>query len=445
MQQNFFKINMESNQQKNAPLAVRMRPETIEDFIGQEHVIGKGKLLYRSIQGDQLSSIILYGPPGTGKTTLAKIIAKSTSSLFIQLNAVTSGVSDIRQAIDKAKENLGMYNKRTILFLDEIHRFNKSQQDALLPAVEDGIIVLVGATTENPYFEVNSPLISRSRIFQFKKLETQDIRMLLEKAINDKEKGYGTIPVKIDGEALDHIALMSEGDGRTALNALELAVVTTPKNKQGIIIIDLSIAEECIQKKAVVYDKKGDEHYNTISAFIKSIRGSDPDAALYWLAKMITAGEDPKFIARRLVISASEDIGNADPRALTIAINTFRAVEIIGLPEAQINLAQAVTYLAGAPKSNASYMGLNRAMEDIQKNRLGDVPVHLKDSSYKGAKELGHGRGYKYPHDYEGNYVPQDYLPEELVNIKYYEPTENGYEKIIKERLEKLNQKNKKC
>ncbi|MFZ7130928.1 MAG: AAA family ATPase [Eubacteriales bacterium] len=437
MQQNFISMNGEANQKKNAPLAVKMRPETLDEFVGQEHIVGKGKLLYRSIQGDQISSIILYGPPGTGKTTLAKIIAHSTKSRFTQLNAVTSGVGDIRTAIEKAKENLGMYNKRTILFLDEIHRFNKSQQDALLPAVEDGTIILIGATTENPYFEVNSPLLSRSRIFQLKKLQRDDIKNLLVGALLHKEKGYGLIPVQIDDEALDHLSMMSEGDARTALNALELAVVTTPKDDQGNIVIDLSIAEECIQKKAVVYDKKGDQHYDTISAFIKSIRGSDPHAAIYWMAKMITAGEDPKFIARRLVISASEDIGNADPRALTVAIAAFKAVEIIGLPEARINLAQAVTYLACAPKSNASYMAINKALEDIQNHRIGEVPIHLKDASYKGAKELGHGKGYKYPHSYEGNFVEQDYLPKELVNIKYYEPTDNGYEKNIKEGLQK--------
>lgn len=437
MQNNFFQINADLNKKKNAPLAVKMRPENLEDFVGQEHIIGKGKLLYRSIQADQLSSIILYGPPGTGKTTLARVIANNTKSNFMQLNAVTSGVADIRKAIDKAKEHLGMYDQRTILFLDEIHRFNKSQQDALLPAVEDGTIILIGATTENPYFEVNSPLISRSRIFQFNKLREQDIKRLLHKALDDNVNGYGLIPITIEEEAINHLAMMSEGDARTALNALELAVKTTQKNDKGIINIVLSVAEECIQKKAVVYDKKGDSHYDTISVFIKSIRGSNPHAALYWMAKMITAGEDPKFIARRLIISASEDIGNADPQALPLAIAAFKAVEIIGLPEARINLAQAVTYLACAPKSNASYVAINNALGDIQNQRIGEVPTHLRDTSYKGARELGHGKGYKYPHDYKDNYIEQGYLPKELENIKYYKPTENGFEKNIKESMEK--------
>ncbi len=438
IQQSFFQQNMDNTLKREAPLSVRMRPESLEDFFGQEHLVGKGKLLYRSIQADQISSLILYGPPGTGKTTLAKIIANKTRSIFVQINAVTSGIKDIREVLDKARENLGLYGKRTILFIDEIHRFNKSQQDALLPAVEEGIVILVGATTENPYFEVNSPLISRSRVFQLKKLSKKSIVPILVKAIKDKERGLGNLPVSIKEETLGSLALLSEGDARSALNALELAALTTPVDEKGKIYITEEIIEECIQKKAVYYDKKGDNHYDTASAFIKSIRGSHPDAAIYWLAKMIEGGEDPKFIARRLVISASEDIGNADPQALVIAVAAFKAVEIIGLPEARINLAQAVTYLASAPKSNASYVAIDRAIEDIRKHPLGEVPPHLKDAHYKGAKELGHGVGYKYPHSFEGNYTKQDYLPEEMETIMYYEPTENGYEKKIKERLKNI-------
>ncbi|MPW26320.1 AAA family ATPase [Alkalibaculum sp. M08DMB] len=438
MQQNFFDKNIDDTMKREAPLSVRMRPHSLEEFFGQDHLVGIGKLLYRSIQADKITSLILYGPPGTGKTTLAKIIAHKTKSIFSQINAVTSGIKDIREVIDKARENLGLYNKRTILFIDEIHRFNKSQQDALLPAVEEGIVVLIGATTENPYFEVNSPLISRSRVFQLNKLSVKDIQHIIENALKDKTRGLGSLPVEITTSGIEQLSLLSEGDARSALNALELAVLTTTQDENGKILITTEIIEECIQKKAVYYDKKGDNHYDTISAFIKSIRGSDPDGAIYWMAKMIAGGEDPKFIARRLVISASEDIGNADPQALTIAVAAFKAVEIIGLPEARINLAQAVTYLASAPKSNASYTAIDKALDDVTTKRLGDVPIHLKDSHYKGAKELGNGKGYKYPHSYEGNYTKQDYLPEKMVNIKYYEPTENGYEKKIKERLSKL-------
>lgn len=441
MQENFFSQNIKTNLKTQAPLAVRMRPETLEEFFGQEHILGKGKLLYRCIEADKISSLILYGPPGTGKTTLAKVISNKSKSVFKQLNAVTSGIKDIREVIEKSKENLGMYNKRTILFIDEIHRFNKSQQDALLPAVEEGVVILIGATTENPYFEVNSPLISRSRIFQFKKLNNEDIKIIIKNAINNKIKGLGNLDITIDDPALDHLSNISEGDARSALNALELAVLTTPQNKEGRIILNLEIIEECIQKRAVYYDKKGDKHYDTISAFIKSIRGSNPDGALYWMAKMLAGGEDPKFIARRLVIAASEDIGNADPQALSIAVAAFKAVEIIGMPEARINLAQAVTYLASAPKSNASYVAIDKALEDIRKNRLGEVPLHLKDSHYSGAKEMGHGKDYKYPHNYQENYVIQDYLPKEMENIKYYKPTENGYEKKIKEYLDLLKKR----
>lgn len=436
---NFFDINKKKQIKKKAPLASRLRPETIDEFIGQEHIIGKGKLLYRAIKADQLSSIILYGPPGTGKTTLARIIANTTKAHFEQLNAVTSGVADIRKVIKEAGDRLGMYNKKTILFVDEIHRFNKSQQDALLPSVEDGTVVLIGATTENPYFEVNAPLVSRSRIFQLKPLNQADIEKMMKNALKNKQKGLGNLNIEITQDALDHIASTANGDARTALNALELAALTTPptgENKS--ILIDIEVAQECIQRRALVYEKNGDNHYDTISAFIKSVRGSDADAALYWLAKMIYAGEDPKFIARRIIILASEDIGNADPQALVIAVEAARAVEFVGFPEARIILAQAVTYLATAPKSNAAYMGIHRALNDVENKRTGAIPLHLRDAHYKGAGKLGHGKGYQYPHDFEGGYVKQQYLPDELQGVEYYTPTDNGYEETIQKRMQHL-------
>lgn len=435
MQENFFQQNMIENLKTTGPLANRMRPETLDEFVGQQHILGKDKLLYRMIRADRITSIILYGPPGTGKTTLARIIAKTTKSHFVQLNAVSSGVKDIRQVLDKAKEDLGLYGKRTILFIDEIHRFNKSQQDALLPSVEEGLVVLVGATTENPYFEVNGPLVSRSRIFRLNRLDEENILKLLHRALADKEKGFGNLKVDAQDEALEHLAKVADGDARNALNALELAVLTTPADEEEIIHIDVETAVECIQKRVVQYDKEGDNHYDHASAFIKSIRGSDPDAALYWLAKMLWAGEDPKFIARRIVISASEDVGNADPQALDVAINAFHALDFVGMPEGRIHLAQAVTYLACAPKSNASYMGLNRALSDIKNKRSGDVPKPLRDSHYKGAKSLGHGQGYMYPHDFEGHYVKQQYMPIGMEDVRYYYPTDLGYEKIISEYL----------
>ncbi|MBF7095787.1 replication-associated recombination protein A [Alkalibacter mobilis] len=441
MQQDFFTQNLNDNLKSSGPLASRMRPETLEDFYGQEHIVDKNKLLYRMIKADRVTSIILYGPPGTGKTTLARIIANSTKSNFVQLNAVTSGVKDIRSVVEKAKEDLGMYGIKTILFIDEIHRFNKSQQDALLPSVEEGSIVLVGATTENPYFEVNAPLVSRSRIFKLNRLENEAVKMILKRALADETKGLGGYKAVIDEKALDHFSQVSNGDARNALNALELAVLTTEESNDGIVHIDLETAQECIQKRAIQYDKDGDNHYDNASAFIKSIRGSDPDAALYWMAKMLWAGEDPKFIARRIIISASEDIGNADPNALNIAVSAFRALEIIGMPEARINLSQAVTYLAGAPKSNASYMAINRALSDIQNKRTGDVPNHLKDSHYKGAKDLGHGKGYNYPHEYENHYIEQNYMPIGMEDVRYYYPTDLGYEKKIKEYLEQTKLK----
>jgi putative ATPase len=435
MQQNFFRQSMDENLKAQGPLASRMRPESLEDFVGQEHILGKDQLLYRMIQADRITSILLYGPPGTGKTTLARIIAHTTQSNFVQLNAVVSGVKDIREVLDQARESLGLYGKRTILFIDEIHRFNKSQQDALLPSVEDGLVILIGATTENPYFEVNGPLVSRSRIFRLHRLGEEAILTLLKRALTDQEKGLGKQPIHADPNALEYLAKLADGDARNALNALELAALTTEPGEDGVIFIDLETAQACIQKRVVQYDKDGDNHYDHASAFIKSIRGSDPDAALYWMAKMLWAGEDPKFIARRILISASEDVGNADPQALDVAVNAFRATEIVGMPEARIHLAQAVTYLACAPKSNASYMGIRRALSDIQNKRSGDVPTPLKDASYKGAKSMGHGDGYLYPHDYDNHYVKQAYLPEGLEHVRYYYPTELGYEKKLKDYL----------
>lgn len=431
-----FTLSAEANLKKTAPLAERVRPRTLEEFIGQEHIIGRGKLLYRAIQADKISSIILYGPPGTGKTTLAKIIANTTNQIFEQINAVTSGVSDIREVVRKAKDSIGMYNKRTILFIDEIHRFNKSQQDALLPHVENGTIILIGATTENPYFEVNKALISRSMIFKLEPLGPEQIKKVLISALKD-ERGLSEFQVNVTDEAFEYFTTISNGDARIALNGLELGVLTTPPDAKGIVNIDLEIAQECLQQKAIKYEKNGDEHYDTISAFIKSMRGSDPQATLYWLAKMIYAGEDPKFIARRIVICASEDVGLADPNALNVAVSAFKAVEVIGMPEGRIILSQAALYVACAPKSNSSYIAIDKAIDDIKHLELGQVPPHLRDAHYKGASSLGHGKGYLYPHSYPEGYVEQQYLPDPLKNVKYYEPTGNGYEKEIKLRLEK--------
>lgn len=433
-----FEYNAAEKMKKDSPLAARLRPVTLEEFVGQEHIVGKGKLLYRAIKADQLSSIILYGPPGTGKTTLARIIANTTKSEFVQINATTAGIKDIKETVAAAKDRLGMHYKKTILFIDEIHRFNKTQQDALLPHVEDGTIVLIGATTENPYFEVNKALVSRSIIFELKPLLKENIKALLQRALTDKDRGMGAFQAEMTEEALHFLADTANGDARTALNALELAVLTTDKNSQGKIFIDLAVAEECIQKRALNYDKNGDNHYDTISAFIKSMRGSDPDAALYYLAKMLYAGEDPKFIARRIVICASEDVGNADPHALQVAVAAATAVNFIGMPESRIMLAQAVTYIACAPKSNASYMGIENAMSDVRTKQIKSVPPYLKDSHYSGAAELGHGQGYKYAHDYPGHYVKQQYLPDELAGTIYYAPSENGVEKKIKESLKRL-------
>lgn len=432
-----FEYNRSLQGGKEAPLAARMRPTSLEEFVGQAHIVGRGKLLYRAIRSDRLSSVIFYGPPGTGKTTLAKIIANTTKGAFRQLNATTAGVKDIKDTVADAKAELGMYGRKTILFIDEIHRFNKSQQDALLPHVEDGTVILIGATTENPYFEVNKALVSRSIIFELHPLEEKDIRALLERALTDVERGMGAYHAEMDEDALAFLANTANGDARVALNALELAVLTTePEGSR--LHITLEIAEDCIQKRALNYDKDGDNHYDTISAFIKSMRGSDPDAALYYLAKMIYAGEDPRFIARRVVICASEDVGNADPHALQVAVAAMEAVNFVGMPEGQIPLAQAVSYIACAPKSNAAYMGLEKALSDVRTKRIKTVPPHLKDAHYGGSQELGHGIGYKYAHDYPGHYVKQQYLPDELVGTVYYEPTENGVERRIGEHLRRL-------
>lgn len=434
-----FEYNRQERMKTDAPLAAKLRPVKLDEFVGQTHIIGEGKLLYRAIKADQLSSIILYGPPGTGKTTLAKIIANTTKSEFTQINATTAGIKDIKETVAEAKFKMGMSGKKTILFIDEIHRFNKTQQDALLPHVEDGTVILIGATTENPYFEVNKALVSRSIIFELTPLLSKDIEMLLLRALNDKDKGLGSFNATVEDDALRFLADMANGDARAALNAIELAVLTTERNESGKIIIDLSVAQECIQKRALNYDKDGDNHYDTISAFIKSMRGSDPDAALYYLAKMLYAGEDPKFVARRIIIAASEDVGNADPHALQVAVAAAEAVNFIGMPECRINLAQAVTYVACAPKSNASYMGIENAMNDVKHIHIkSGVPAHLKDSHYSGASEIGHGSGYKYAHDYPGHYVKQQYLPDELIGKVYYEPTENGIEKKINESLKRL-------
>ncbi|MBP1924999.1 putative ATPase [Sedimentibacter acidaminivorans] len=434
---NIFDLQYENSIKKKGPLAERMRPLSLEYFVGQKHIVGEGKILNRAIISDKLSSAIFYGPPGTGKTTLAKIIAEKTKNNFTTLNAVTSGIKDIKEKIKFAVDELSIYNKRTILFIDEIHRFNKAQQDALLPYVENGTIILIGATTENPYFEVNPALISRSLVFEFKQITNDDIKSVLKKALLDKERGYGDKDILVSESALDIIIDNSNGDIRKALSALELGVETTLPEENQIVKIDDDIAQECIQNKKIVYDKNGDNHYDTISAFIKSMRGSDPDAAVYWLAKMIKGGEDPKFIGRRIIICASEDVGNADPRALEVAVNAFKAIEIIGMPEGRIILAQAAIYIACAPKSNASYIAINRAMVDADKNSL-EIPSHLRDKSYSGATKLNRGVSYKYPHDYDKFYVKQQYLPDNLSNTNYYEPKESGYEARMKKFLDYL-------
>jgi putative ATPase len=424
-----------------APLAVRMRPRTLDEFAGQEHFLGPGKLLRRMLEADRLTSVIFYGPPGTGKTTLAQLIATYTKSHFEQVNAAAVGVREVRQILDDSKERLANTGQRTVLFLDEIHRFNRAQQDILLPDVEAGLVLLVGATTENPFFAVNSPLISRSQIFQFSPISEQDIRKLIQRAIADKERGFGNQQIEIDKEAIDLWATMSDGDARRALMALEVAVLSQLSGlaasaaSSSPIHITLDVAEQSIQRKAIVYDAAGDEHYDAASALIKSMRGSDPDATVYWLARMLEAGEDPRFIARRIAILASEDIGNADPQAIQVASAAFDIVEKVGLPEGRITLAQAAIYMATAPKSNASYMAIESALKDVREGRTLPVPKHLRDASYKGAKRLGHGQGYQYAHNHPGGYVAQDYLG---VDKTYYEPTDRGYEAEIAERLRRL-------
>ena len=427
---------MRSNtMEKEAPLASRLRPSTLDEVVGQKHIIGKDKLLYRAIKADKLGSIIFYGPPGTGKTTLAKVIANTTSARFTQINATVAGKKDMEEVVKEAKDALGMYGQKTILFVDEIHRFNKSQQDYLLPFVEDGTLLLIGATTENPYFEVNGALISRSRIFELKQLEKDDIKELLRRAVTDSEKGMGMYQAVLEPEAEEFLADMANGDARAALNAVELGILTTERAEDGLIHIDLDVAQECIQKRAVRYDKGGDNHYDTISAFIKSMRGSDPDAAVYYLARMLYAGEDIKFIARRIMICASEDVGNADPMALTVAVSASLAVERVGMPEAQIILSNAASYVACAPKSNSAVNAINAAMKAVKTQTLMPVPPHLQDRHYSGAAALGRGLDYKYAHDYPNHYVKQKYLPDGMEGAVFYEPSDNGYEKEIKARL----------
>ena len=431
-----FDYMRQNTMEKESPLASRMRPTTLDEVVGQKHIIGKDKLLYRAIKADKLGSVIFYGPPGTGKTTLAKVIAHTTSARFEQINANVAGKKDMEEIVKNAKDAIGMYGQKTILFVDEIHRFNKSQQDYLLPFVEDGTITLIGATTENPYFEVNNALLSRSRIFELKPLEKQDIRELVIRAVYDTEKGMGTYGADITDEAADFLADVANGDARAALNAVELGILTTDKSEDGKIHITIDVAAECIQKRVVRYDHDGDNHYDTISAFIKSMRGSDPDAAVYYLARMLYAGEDVKFIARRIMICASEDVGNADPNALVVAVSAAQAVERIGMPESQIILSQAAAYVATAPKSNAAYVGIQNAMKAVANMRTMPVPAHLQDKHYKGAEKLGHGLGYKYAHDYPNHYVTQQYLPDGMEGMRFYEPSENGYEKKIREHME---------
>lgn len=432
-----FDYMRETTKEKESPLASRLRPTTLDEVVGQQHIIGKDKLLYRAIKADKLSSVIFYGPPGTGKTTLAKVIANTTSAEFTQINATVAGKKDMEEVVNKAKELKGMYQKRTILFIDEIHRFNKGQQDYLLPFVEDGTIILIGATTENPYFEVNGALLSRSSIFELRPLSQEEVETLILRAVQDEKKGMGSYHAVIEEDALHFLADLAGGDARSALNAVELGILTTPKSEDGQIHITLDVASECIQKRVVRYDKTGDNHYDTISAFIKSMRGSDPDAAVYYLAKMLYAGEDIKFIARRIMICASEDVGNADPMALNVAVSAAQAVERIGMPEAQIILSQAVLYVATAPKSNSACNAVFAAMDNVKKYKT-TVPVHLQDAHYKGSAKLGHGIGYKYAHDYPNHYVKQQYLPDEIRDAVFYEASDNGYEKTIKAHMKQI-------
>lgn len=435
-----FDYMRKENKKKESPLASRLRPTTLDEVVGQQHIIGKDKLLYRAIKADKISSIIFYGPPGTGKTTLAKVIANTTSARFTSINATAAGKKDMESVVEEAKNNMGMYGQKTILFIDEIHRFNKGQQDYLLPFVEDGTIILIGATTENPYFEVNGALLSRSVIFELKPLSKEDIKTLLLRAVNDTEKGLGSYNAVIDEDALEFLSDVANGDARAALTAIELGVLTTKPGEDGKIHITLEVASECIQRRVVKYDKSGDNHYDTISAFIKSMRGSDPDAAVYYLARMLYAGEDIKFIARRIMICAAEDVGMADPQALQVAVAAAQAVERIGMPESQIILAEAVNYVATAPKSNASYLSVEAAMNAVKNTRTDAIPVHLQDAHYKSAGKLGHGVGYQYAHDFKNHYVKQQYLPDSLVGSTFYEPTDIGYEKNVAEHMKRLRE-----
>lgn len=433
-----FEYMKEKNSDRESPLASRLRPSTLDEVVGQEHIIGKDKLLYRAIKADKISSVIFYGPPGTGKTTLAKVIANTTSAEFKQINATAAGKKDMEAVVEEAQNTLAMYGKRTILFVDEIHRFNKGQQDYLLPFVEDGTLILIGATTENPYFEVNGALISRSIVFELKPLSNDNIKTLIKRAIYDKEKGLASYKAEIDDDALEFLADVANGDARAALNGVELGVLTTPRSGDGIIHITLSVAGECIQKRVLRYDKGGDNHYDTISAFIKSMRGSDPDAAIYYLARMLYAGEEVAFIARRIMICAAEDVSNADPQALVVAASAALAVERIGMPEAQIILAQAAAYVACAPKSNSAVNAISEAMQTVSSERTAAIPPYLMDAHYGSASKLGHGIGYKYSHIYKNHYVKQQYLPDELKDKKFYELTDIGYEKKLKEYLDKI-------
>ncbi len=433
-----FEYMRNTNMEKESPLAARLRPKTLEEVVGQQHIIGKDKLLYRAIKADKLSSILFYGPPGTGKTTLAKVIANTTSAEFTQINATVAGKKDMEEVVAKAKDVQGMYGKKTILFIDEIHRFNKGQQDYLLPFVEDGTVILIGATTENPYFEVNGALISRSIVFELKPLSKEDIKTLIRRAVYDSDRGMGAYGAEIDGDALEFLAELAGGDARHALNAVELGVMTTQRDGDGKIHLTVEVAQECIQKRVIRYDKTGDNHYDTISAFIKSMRGSDADAAVYYLARMLYAGESVTFIARRIMICASEDVGNADPQALQVAVAAAQAVERVGMPEAQIILAQAVAYVASAPKSNAAVNAIGEAAKAVEETGNLAIPTHLQDAHYKGAAKLGHGTGYKYAHDYPNHYVRQQYLPYELSGREFYRPSGNGYELKIREHMARI-------
>ncbi len=435
-----FDYMRDNTMKKEAPLASRLRPVTLDEVVGQQHIIGKDKLLYRAIKADKISSIIFYGPPGTGKTTLAKVIANTTSSLFTQINATSAGKKDMEAVVEEAKVNLGSYGKRTILFIDEIHRFNKGQQDYLLPYVEDGTVILIGATTENPYFEVNSALLSRSIIFELKPLDKEDIKILLHRAVYDRDRGMGAFDVEIEAEALDFLADIANGDARAALNAIEIGILTTDRSEDGKIHITLSVAAECIQRRVLKYDKDGDNHYDTISAFIKSMRGSDPDAAVYYLARMLYAGEEVAFIARRIMICAAEDVSNADPNALVVATSAALAVERLGMPEARIVLAQAATYVACAPKSNSAICAIDAATQVVENEKTATIPAYLMDSHYKGAAKLGHGLGYQYAHNFKNHYVKQQYLPDEIKDRVFYVPSDNGYEKQIQEYFKRIKE-----